>query len=173
MYDRYGDISKFITDPEKLELVDNEYVYISGENDYDITVDLDGCYGSFNEVKPFIAFVAEHINELDNTVQRFNKQKRVRKNGYSAGKLPSPIGITRFDYNKSMEDEPDIQTRESKGFPFELEVIYIEKPNFITLDYWCTEYNSQFDVIFEYKDGEFFLRKFGAFELIPDDWEAQ
>ncbi|MDE6727966.1 MAG: hypothetical protein K2J80_08515 [Oscillospiraceae bacterium] len=137
MYDRYGDISKFITDPDKLTVADGEYVYISGESDYDIAVDLEGCYGSFDEVKPFIALVAGHINELDNIVLRFDKQKL-----------------------------------KSKSFPFELQVLYIEKPNFVLLDYWCTEYNSQFDVVFEYKDGKFFLRKFGAFDLIPDDWDS-
>ena len=99
MYDRYGDISKFITDPDKLMVTDGEYVYISGEDDYDIAVDLESGYGSFDEMKPFIAFVAGHINELDNAVQRFNKLKRVRENGYSEGRLPSPIGITRFDYS--------------------------------------------------------------------------
>ena len=170
MYGRYGDISKFITDPDKLTIADGECVYISGESYYDIAVDLEGCYGSFDEVKPFIAFLAGNINELDNTVQRFNKQKRVKENGYSQGRLPSPIGTTRFDYKKSMEDEPDPQKRENKKFPFELEVIYIEDPNYVTLDYWCTKYNSQLPVVFEYKGGDFFLRKFGAFDLIPDNW---
>lgn len=171
MYDRYGDISKFITDPDKLTVENDECIYISSESDYDIAVDLEGCYGSFDEMKPFIALVAEHINELDNMVQRFNKRKRVRKNGYSEGRLPSPTGTTRFDYSKSMEDEPHTQKQKKKRFPFELEVIYIEKLNFVTLDYWCTDCNSQFDAVFEYKDGGFFLRSFGAFDLIPDDWE--
>lgn len=44
MYDRYGDISKFKTDPNKLEITDYGYVYISGENDYDITVDMESFY---------------------------------------------------------------------------------------------------------------------------------
>ena len=172
MYDRYGDISKFITDPDNLTVTDGEYVYISGEDDYDIAVDLESGYGSFDEMKPFIAFVAGHINELNNAVQRFNKLKRVKENGYSEGRLPSPIGIMRFDYSKSMEDEPDIQKRESRRFPFELQVIYIEKPNFILLDYWCTEYNSQLDAVFKFKESTPFLSKFGAFDLIPDDWDS-
>ncbi|MDE6733542.1 MAG: hypothetical protein K2J77_11790 [Oscillospiraceae bacterium] len=172
MYDRYGDITKFITDPDKLT-VSNGEVYISGERDYDIVVDVEDCYGNFNEVKPFIALISKHINELDNTVQRFNKRKRVRRNGYSEGRLPSHSSITRYDYSKSMEDEPDIQKREAKTFPFVIGVIYLPKPNFVMLDYWCTEYNSQFEVVFEYKDGGFFLRSFGAFDLIPDDWEAE
>lgn len=169
MYDRYGDISKFITDPDKLKIADGECVYISSESDYDIAVDLDGCYGSFDEVKPYIALIAKHINELDNTVQRFDHRKRVKNGGYCKdGRLPSPIGITRFDYNKCMEDDPNPG---EQRFPFDLALIYIERPNFVMFDYWCTDYNSQLDVTFEYKDGKFFLRKFGAFDLIPDDWE--
>ena len=172
MYDRYGDITKFITDPEKLSAVNGE-CRISDVSDYDIVVDVEDCYGDFNEVKPFIALISKHINDLDNTVQRFDKRKRVRQNGYSEGRLPSHNGITRYDYSKSMEDEPDIQKREAKTFPFVIGVIYLIKPNFVMLDYWCTEYNSQFDVVFEYKDGGFYMRSFGAFDLIPDDWEAE
>lgn len=173
MFDRYNDISKFITDPNKLKIADNdEYcVYISDENDYDIAVDLQVCYGGFDEMKPFIVLTAKHINELDNIVQRFDQQKRVRENGYSLGRLPSSPGVTRFDYSKSMEDEPDPQKRKSKKFHFSLELIYFEKPNFVTFDYWDMNGNSQLFVDFEYKDGKFFLREFGAFANIPDDWD--
>lgn len=145
MYDRYKDISKSITDPDKLEPADNGCVYISSENDYDIEININmkDCYRSFEEVKPYIALIVSHINELDNTVQR-------------------------FDCSNSMEDEPDPRMR---SFPFELAVIKIEKPNFVTFDYWGTDCNSQFDVTFEYKDEKFFLRKFGAFASVPDDWE--
>ena len=101
MYDRYSDISKFVTDPDKLEIVDNEYVYISSESDHNIAVDLDGCYGSFDEVKPYIALMAEHINELDNTVQHFNDRKRTKINGHSTDFPQSPSGTIRFDYSKS------------------------------------------------------------------------
>lgn len=167
MYDRYKDISKFITDPDKLEIADDGYVYISGENDYDIAVNMN-CYGSFDEVKPYIALIAEHINELDNLVQRFDHRKRVKKNGYSEGRIPSSSGIERYDYNKCMEDDPDPRMQR---FPFELAVIYIEKPNFVTFDYWCTDFNSEIDVEFELKNGKFFMRRFGMFDLIPDDWD--
>lgn len=168
MYDRYKDISKFITDPDKLEIANDGYVYISGENDYDIAVDMEDCYGSFDEVKPYIAIIASHINELDNLAQRFKHRKRVKKNGYSAGLLSNPHGPERYDYNKTMEDDPDPRMQR---FPFELAVIYIEKPNFVTFDYWCTDFNSEIDVEFEFKDGKFFLRRFNAIALIPDDWD--
>lgn len=74
-FNRYGDISKFITDPDLLQVTGDECVYISNENDYDIAVDLETCYASFDEVKPFIAFLATQICELDNIAQRFHQKK--------------------------------------------------------------------------------------------------
>ena len=38
-FNRYGDLSKFITDPDLLQVTEDESVYISNENDYDIAVD--------------------------------------------------------------------------------------------------------------------------------------
>ena len=38
---RYGDLSKFITDPDGLELDQHALVYLSAEDDYDIAVDLE------------------------------------------------------------------------------------------------------------------------------------
>lgn len=140
MYDRYSDISKFITDPEKLTLKNNE-CYISGENDYDIAVDLEICYGSFEEVKPYIPLITEHINELDNTVQRFDN----KWNGFSG-------------------------LQETMYF---LNWIGIPKPNFVTLEYICTDVNSEFNVLFEYKSKRFYIREFGLVKNIPDDWETR
>lgn len=141
MYGRYSDISKFVTDPDKLECVDDEIVYISDENDYDIAVDLEGCYGSFDAVKPFIAFLAEHISELDNTVQRFD----CRNGG---------------NYDPTSDEAP-----------FELDLISLKKPYQITLGYICTDVNSQFDAVFKYKDNNFHLCSFGTVKNIPDNWD--
>lgn len=141
MYDRYKDTSKFITDPEKLRLADSGCVYISGEDDCDIAVDMTDCYGAFDEVKPFIAFLAAHIGELDNAVQRFDCL-------HGGG----------FDPNT---DEA----------PFELERISLEKPDTITLCYFCTDVNSEFDAVFEYIDGNFRLRSFGTMKNIPEGWD--
>lgn len=163
MYDRYGDISKFITDPNKLELTDGECVI---SNDYDIVVDMGECYADFDAVKPVIAEIARHIGEMDNMVQRFNSMKRMKKAG--AVPLPSSLGITRFDYSQSMENNPN---PEDKDFPFYLEIVYLPKPNTVGLVYWGTRENSEFSVDFECKDGKYFLRTFGAFENIPDNWE--
>lgn len=163
MYDRYGDVSRFITDPNKLELTDGECVI---SDDYDIVVDLEECYADFDTVKPVIAEIARHIGEMDNTVQRFNSMKRVKKSG--AVPLPSRFGTIRFDYTQSMENDSD---SEEKDFPFDLEIVYLQERNMVGLVYWGTRENSEFSVDFEYKDGKYFLRKFGAFENIPDNWE--
>ena len=88
---RYGDISKFIIDMEQLCIADDGYIYISEEEDYDIAVDMESCYGSLDEVKSFIVFLAKHICELDNLVQRFNQKKRGKNGGRGYVCLPSPI----------------------------------------------------------------------------------
>ena len=75
MYDRYSDASKFITDPGEWELDGDGFVYISGEDDYDIAVDFERCFCSFDEAKPLIALAVERVNELDNTVQRFHNKR--------------------------------------------------------------------------------------------------
>lgn len=135
MYNRYYDIKKFITDPEKLQIVNGAEVYISSEEDYDIVVDLKGHKEEFESLKPFIAFVARNICELDNTAQKFDK----------------------------------LHSGESR-FPFDLELVFIDVSHVI-LEYWGTEVNTQFDVVFEYSKDKFTLKKFGMIQDIPADWE--
>ena len=115
MYNRYHDIKKFVTDPEKLQIVNGSEVYISSEEDYDIVVDLKEHKEEFESLKPFIAF-----------------------------------GESRF--------------------PFDLELIFIDVSHVI-LEYWGTEVNTQFDVVFEYSKDKFTLKKFGMIQDIPADWE--
>lgn len=105
-FNRYGDISKFITDLDLLQVTWDKCVYISNENDYDIAVDLENCYGSFDEVRSFIAFLATQICELDNVAQRFHQKKRIKNDGRGYVCLPSPPGMYRIDYSQSMEDNP-------------------------------------------------------------------
>ena len=135
MYNRYYDIKKFITDPEKLQIMNGSEVYISSEEDYDIVVDLKEHKEEFESLKPFIAFIARNICELDNTAQKFNR----------------------------------LHSGESR-FPFDLELIFIDVSHVI-LEYWGTEVNSQFDVVFEYSKDKFTLKKFGMIQDIPADWE--
>ena len=95
MYNRYGDISKFIINMEQLSIADDGYVYISKEEDHGIAVDMESCYGSLDEVKSFIVFI-KHICELDNLVQRFTPKKRIKNGGRGYVCLPSLIGLLRL-----------------------------------------------------------------------------
>ena len=169
-FNRYGDISKFITDPDLLQVTEDECVYISDGNDYDIAVDIEICYASFDEVKPFIAFLATQICELDNVVQRFHRKKRIKNDGRGYVSLPSPPGTFRIDYSQSMEENPAPQ---EEKFNFILAFIYMEEKNQISFEYWCTTENSQLEVVFEYKENKFFLRAYGAIDNIPDNWEEE
>ena len=135
MYNRYHEIKKFVTDPEKLQIVNGSEVYISSEEDYDIVVELKEHKEEFESLKPFIAFIARNICELDNTAQKFNR----------------------------------LHNGESR-FPFDLELIFIDVSHVI-LEYWGTEVNTQFGVVFEYGKDKFTLKKFGMIQDIPADWE--
>lgn len=168
VFNRYGDISRFITDPDLLQVTEDGCVYISDENDYDIAVYLETCYASFDEVKPFIAFLATQICELDNAVQRFHRKKRIKNDGRGYIRLPSPPGTVRIDYSQSMEDNPASQ---EEKFDFILAFIYMEEKNRISFDYWCTTENSQLEVVFEYRENKFFMRRYGMIDNIPDNWE--
>ncbi len=55
-------------------------------------------------------------------------------------------------------------------FPFDLELVFIDVSHVI-LEYWGTEVNTQFDVVFEYSKDKFTLKKFGMIQDIPADWE--
>lgn len=69
---RYGDLGKFITDPDKLVL-NGEEVIMSDYKDYgyDITFDMEEAPCEFEELRGFIADLAKELCELDNIVQKF------------------------------------------------------------------------------------------------------
>ncbi len=127
-FNRYGDLSKFITDPDLLQVTGDECIYISNANDYDIAVDLETCYASFDEVKPFITFLATQIYELDNAAQRFHRKKRVKNSqlrlflnikriNFSCGRtarltiFPTTGRMNSLSWD--MEDRNDIQQKEN------------------------------------------------------------
>ena len=145
MYDRYADMEKFITDPDKLQIVNGSEVYISSEYDYDIAVDLQGRVEEFEQLKPFIVFVAKSICELDNTVQKFEYQHNW-------------IALS-----------PSILLS-GPPFYYDIETVFINDP-YIILKYWGTEEDRDFDVVFEFKNGKFVLRNFDTVRDIPEDWE--
>ena len=72
---RYGDLSKFITDPDRLAMDNDALVYISAEEDYDIAVDLEQQEEKFESLRPYIAFAAKNIPRLDDLVQRYNRER--------------------------------------------------------------------------------------------------
>ena len=161
---RYGDISKFITDIDQLQVTDDEVVYISSEDNYDIAIGLGGCYDTFENLKPFMVTIAKHICEMDNIVLKFNRTMRLNNKS-----LSTSLGNGyRYDYSTNVEKEP---VPIKKKFSYILSLVYIEKPNFVTFDYWATDQDNQFYVTFEYKDGRFFLRTYGMVKCIPDDWD--
>ena len=128
MYDRYNDIDKFITDPDKFRVINGSEVYISSEDNYNIAVDLQGHTEEFEQLKPFIVLVAKNICRLDNIVQKFERQQN--RNGASS----------QFLYN--------------------IAVVFIDDP-YIIFEYWGTEENTQFDVVFEYDKEKFYYENYG------------
>ncbi len=135
MYDRCADLAKFITEPQELRLVNGSEVYISREEDYNIVVDLAGREELLEQLKPSMIFVAQHLFELDNMAQKFD-----RLHGGS------------------------------RRFPYFVAIVYIDGP-YIILEYWGSEENTQFDVVFERQEGGFRLNSFGTILNIPPDWE--
>ena len=89
---RYGDLSKFITDPDGLELDQHALVYLSAEDDYDIAVDLERQEEKFDALRPYIAFVAKNICRLDDLVQRYDRE---RERG--GGRFPYSLNLVYVD----------------------------------------------------------------------------
>ncbi len=55
--------------------------------------------------------------------------------------------------------------------PYILNMINVPKTNFVTFEYICTDVNSEFNALFEYKNERFYLREFGMVKNIHDDWD--
>lgn len=91
MYNRYSDVTKFVTDPSKLQIANGSEVYISSEENFDIVVDLQNQAEKFEQLKPFIAFVAQSVCELDNTAQKFDKLHS------GSGQFPYIVAIIFID----------------------------------------------------------------------------
>ena len=64
MYDRYNDIDKFITDPDKFRVINGSEIYISSEDNYNIVVDLQGHTEEFEQLKPFIVLWTVRIKNI-------------------------------------------------------------------------------------------------------------
>lgn len=122
MHNRYSDIGKFITDSSQLKLEGNSEVYISSEENYDIVVDLDEQSSKFEELKPFIVFIAKHVCELDNIAQRY-----IRLN-HPGSQFPYNLAIIyidshdtiRFDYWGTIENTQFSVVFKDEGNEFKL-----------------------------------------------------
>lgn len=73
MKNRYHDLDKFVTDSNKLTIINTSEVYISSPDNYDIVIDLENRIDEFETLKPFITLIAGNICKLDNMVQEYNR----------------------------------------------------------------------------------------------------
>lgn len=68
-YNRYNDLTKFITNENELKITNEVEIYIS--NYYDISIDL-SYLNSINELdKEFICTISKNVCDIDNTVQKY------------------------------------------------------------------------------------------------------
>lgn len=71
---RYTDTEKLITNSAELKITEDAEVLIySGDKWYDeVFVDLNGKEQQFEELKPHIAYIAEHLCEMDLIAQKYS-----------------------------------------------------------------------------------------------------
>ena len=68
-YNRYNDLTKFITNENELKITNEVEIYISDY--YDISIDL-SYLNSINELdKEFICTISKNVCDIDNTVQKY------------------------------------------------------------------------------------------------------
>ncbi len=131
---RYGDIGKFITDPDKLVLKNGEEVIMSDYRDYCITFDMEDAPCGFEELRGFIAGLAKDLCGLDNIVQKFACHE----------------GETMTDH--------------------ELSEVRLDEDYNVYLVYYGIKVANVCEVMFERKNGKYYLRRYGWAVDIPDDW---
>ncbi len=124
LHERYTDISKLITNMDELQLTNGNEVIVYHEDKWytEVVVCLESQIEKFNELKAFIAFVAQNLSKMDIIVQEYSEDNA-------------------FAYH------------------FQIGYLYLDMPNRIRLEYWGMVENTEFEVVFEYTDGEFVLKK--------------
>ena len=134
--ERYNDSNRLITDENELQLSDEAevMVYREGKWDDEIVVYLDGQTDKFEELKPFIVFVAENLCKMDYIAQKYDRDSKF------------------VDH-------------------YTVAYIRLDMPDKIKLTYYGMVENTEFDVVFQYMDGEFILKSFGMIKDIPYDWD--
>ena len=78
--------------------------------------------------------------------------------------------ICRLDNIVQKFERQQNRNGSSSQFQYNIAVVFIDDP-YIILEYWGTEENTQFDVVFECEREKFLLKSFGTIQDIPENWE--
>ena len=92
MYHRYQDLSRFVTDMERLKITEGRFAVLSEEEDYDIVVDLEESFAPLEELKPMLAELEPQISEMDAMVQKYAEEH---------------WGMSEFPYHLEFIEIPD------------------------------------------------------------------
>ena len=125
-------------DINELKLTEDAQVLIYyGDKQYDeVTIDLEGEESKFDELKPYIIFVAKNLCKMDCIAQKYSRD-------------------SEFAYR------------------YEVAYIHLNVRDIISLRYYGMIENTEFDVVFQYVNGDFILKSFGMVKNIPLNWDKK
>ncbi|MCI8409458.1 MAG: hypothetical protein HFJ09_09360 [Lachnospiraceae bacterium] len=101
IHNRYNNKSKLITNINEFQLTNETEVIIYREEQYydEIVVDLERQVDKFDELKPFIGFVAENLSKMDCIAQKYDGDDKFAEN-YAIAHIcldaPDTIKLTYF-----------------------------------------------------------------------------
>lgn len=138
IHERYTDNSKLVMDINELKLTEDALVLIYyGDKRYDeVTVDLEGEESRYEELKPYIIFVAKNLCKMDCIAQKYSRD-------------------SEFAHR------------------YEVAYIRLNVKDIISLRYYGMIENTEFDVVFQYVNGDFILKSFGMVKNIPLNWDKK
>lgn len=101
IHKRYNNKSKLITDINKLQRTnETEVIIYDGDKFYnEVVVNLNGQVDKFDELKPFIGFVAENLSKMDCIAQKYDGDDKFAENyeiAYICLNAPDIIKLTYF-----------------------------------------------------------------------------
>lgn len=101
IHNRYNNKSKLITNINEFQLTNETEVIIYREEQYydEIVVDLERQVDKFDELKPFIGFVAENLSKMDCIAQKYDGDDKFAENyaiAYICLDAPDTIKLTYF-----------------------------------------------------------------------------
>ena len=125
-------------DINELKLTEDALVLIYyGDKRYnEVTIDLEGEESKFEELKPYIIFVAKNLCKMDCIAQKYSRD-------------------SEFAYR------------------YEVAYICLNVKDIISLRYYGMIENTEFDVVFQYVNGDFILKSFGMVKNIPLNWDKK